>query len=184
MPKPKRILTEEEKNKIAEAKQELNEYREDIKYIEEKLDDTEEVKSNVEKVTTVLSFTKTSSSSESTDKFADAISRLEELKIDCTEKMTKLLLKKFFIDDKIEMLKQPYRNILFYRYTRRKTWEEVATILGYTREYICELHGEALYLYSKLQVLTKSYWILHFKYDIIIIELNINNSTQKRVSTC
>lgn len=150
MSKQKRNLTEEEKAKVQVAKQELNEYRENIKYIEEKLNDTEEVRSRVERVTTILSPTKTNSSSESPDKFADAISKLEELKIDCTEKMEKLLIKKFMIDDKIEEVEQPYRNILFYRYTRGKSWNDVANELGYTREYVCDLHGEALYLYSKI----------------------------------
>lgn len=150
MSKQKRNLTEEEKAKVQVAKQELNEYRENIKYIEEKLNDTEEVRSRVERVTTILSPTKTNSSSESPDKFADAISKLEELKIDCTEKMEKLLIKKFMIDDKIEEVEQPYRNVLFYRYTRGKSWNDVANELGYTREYVCDLHGEALYLYSKI----------------------------------
>ncbi len=150
MAKQKRILTEEEKIKIAEAKKELNEYRENIKYIEEKLDDTEETRSKLEKITPTLSLTKTNSSSESPDKFGDAISRLEELKIDCSKKMEQLLLSKFKIDEKIDSMEQPYKNILFYRYTRGKSWEEVASQLGYSRDYACELHGEALYLYSKL----------------------------------
>lgn len=146
----KRILAEAEKIKIQEAKKELNEYRDNIKYIEDKLEDTEEVKAKVEKITTTYSETKTNSANESTDKFADAISKLEELKIDCTEKMKELLLKKFEIDDKIEKLEQPYKNVLFYRYTKGLEWNEVAKKIGYTRDYVCELHGEALYLYSKL----------------------------------
>ncbi len=150
MAKQKRILTKEEKQNIEKAKKELNEYKEDIKYIEEKLNDTEEVKAKVEKVTTVLSLAKTNSSSESPDKFADAINRLEELKLDCSDRMKELLIKKFQIDDKIELIEQPYKNILFYRYTRGKSWNDVAKELGYTREYVCDLHGEALYLYSKI----------------------------------
>lgn len=150
MSKVKRTLSEAEKEEIAKAKQELNEYRENIKYIEEKLDDTEEVKAKLEKVTSVLSLTKTNNSHESNDKFADAINKLEELKLDCSEKMKELLLKKFTIDDKIERVEQPYRNVLFYRYTRGKSWEDVAKELGYSRDYVCEMHGEALYLYSKI----------------------------------
>ena len=150
MSKQKRILTEEEKQAITKAKQELNEYRENIKYIEEKINDTEEIKSRVEKVTSTLSLTKTNSSSESPDRFADAINRLEELKVDCTEKMKELLIKKFNIDDKIDSLEQPYRNVLFYRYTRGKSWQDVAKELGYTLDYIYDLHGEALYFYSKI----------------------------------
>lgn len=150
MSKQKRILTDEEKQKIQEAKRELNEYRENIKYIEEKLNDTEEVKAKVEKITTTLSMTKTNSSSESNDKFGDAISKLEELKIDCTDKMQELLRNKFKIDDKIEEVEQPYRNILFCRYTRGMSWNEVSDKLKYTVQYVWELHGEALYLYSKI----------------------------------
>lgn len=146
----RRILTDEEKTKIEKCKQELKDYREDIKYIEEKLNDTEEVKGRIEKVTTILSLTKTNGGDISNDKFADGISRLEELKIDCNDKMQKLLLKKFFLDSKIEKVEQPYRNVLFFRYTRGKSWEEVAKGLGYAREYVCDLHGEALYLYSKI----------------------------------
>lgn len=150
MSKVKRTLSEAEKEEIAKAKQELNEYRENIKYIEEKLDDTEEVKAKIEKVTSALSLTKTNNSHESNDKFADAINKLEELKLDCSEKMRELLLNKFIIDDKIERVEQPYRNVLFYRYTRGKSWQDVAKELGYTLDYIFDLHGEALYLYSKL----------------------------------
>lgn len=146
----RRILTEDELDKIEKSKKELKQYREDIKYIEEKLNDTEELRAKVEKVTTVLSLTKTNSSSDSPDKFADAISKLEELKIDCSDRMKDLLIKKFKIDDKIDMMEQPYKNILFYRYSRGKNWNDVANELGYTRDYACELHGEALYLYSKI----------------------------------
>lgn len=146
----KRILTEEEKAKIQEAKKELNEYRENIKYVEDKLEDTEEVKAKVEKITTTYSEIKTNSSSESNDKFADAISRLDELKIGMTEKMEKVLLDKFRIDEKIEKIEQPFKNVLFYRYTKGFEWNEVARKMGYSRDYVCELHGEALYLYTKI----------------------------------
>lgn len=150
MSKQKRILTEDEKIQIQKSKNELNEYRENIRYIEEKLNDTEEIRSKVEKVTTILSPTKTNTSRESLDKFADAISRLEDLKIDCSKKMEELLVKKFIIDEKIERVEQPYKNVLFYRYTRGKSWRSVADELGYKEDYIYDLHGEALYLYSKI----------------------------------
>ena len=150
MSKRKRILTDEEVEKIKKAKEELNQYKEDIKYIEEKLNDTEEVKSKVERITTTISFNKTNNTNSNNDKFSNAINRLEELKIDCTKKMQQLLIKKFMIDDKIELLEQPYKNILFFRYTRAKSWRDIAEELGYTESYIYDLHGEALYLYSKL----------------------------------
>lgn len=146
----KRILTEEEKQKIQEAKKELNEYRENIKYIEDKLDDTEEVKAKVEKITTTYSDTKTNSSNESNDKFADAIAQLEELKVDITEKMEVVLNDKFRIDEKIDKVEQPYKNVLFYRYTKGMSWNMIADKMGYVREHVCRLHGDALYFYSKI----------------------------------
>lgn len=148
MARQKRNLTEEEKARITEAKQELNDYRENIKYIEGKLQDTEETKAKLEKVTAVWSQIKTNSSSDSPDKFADIINDLDELKIDIAEKMQELLFKKFMIDEKIEYIDQPYRNVLFYRYARGKSWENVANELGYSIDHIYELHGEALYRYS------------------------------------
>ena len=113
------------------------------------MNDTEEVKCQLEKVTATLSLSKTNYSNNNSDKFGDAISKLEELRNSYTEKMQELLTKKFNIDEKIEKIKQPYKNILFYRYARGKNWNDVADELGYTRDYVCELHGEALYLYSK-----------------------------------
>lgn len=148
--KKRRILTDEEKLKIEQSKQELKDYREDIKYIEEKLYDTEEVKGKLEKVTTILLLGKTSGGNIDNDKFAEGIGKLEELSLDCSDRMKELLLKKFKIDEKIEQVPQPYKNVLFFRYTRGKSWEEASKELGYTREYICDIHGEALYLYSKI----------------------------------
>lgn len=142
MSKQKRILTEEEKIKLLEAKKELNEFRENIKYIEEKLNDNEETKSKLEKVI--------SNFSENPEKFEEIISKLEASKLYCRNKMKELLLKKLKIDEKIDSMKQPYKNILFYRYTRRENWKEISNKLGYSRDYICELHSEALYQYSKL----------------------------------
>lgn len=150
MSKQKRNLTEEEKVKIQNAKQELREYRENLKYINEKQDDIEELKAILEKTTTRLSKTKASNNSMSTDKFSDGIDRLNELENTYDTKLQEILLKKLAIDDKIELVEQPYKNILFYRYARVKEWKDVAKELGYTIPYVWELHGEALYLYSKI----------------------------------
>lgn len=150
MSKQKRILTEEEKKKIAEAKQELNEYRDNIKYIDEKKQDLEELRARLEKTTSSLSPSKTFSKGASKDTFAEGVSRLEDIEQDYTKKLESLLLKKFIIDEKIDKLKEPYRSILFYRYTRRKSWNEVAGIIDYSVDHTFKLHGKALYLYSIL----------------------------------
>lgn len=150
MSKQKRILTEEEKKKIAEAKKELNEYRDNIKYIDEKKQDLEELRTRLEKTTSNLSFSKTHNKGANKDTLSEGVSRLEDIEQDYTKKLESLLLKKFIIDEKIDKLKEPYRSILFFRYVRRNSWSEVASIVDYGMDNTFKLHGKALYLYSNL----------------------------------
>ncbi len=68
--------------------------------------------------------------------------------------MKQVLFDKFIIDDKIEKVEQPYKNILFYRYTKGMSWNKVAEKMGYTREYVCVLHGDAfIFLFKNLNIL-------------------------------
>ena len=67
-------------------------------------------------------------------------------------------MKKFDIDDKIESLDTPYRDLLFYRYTRANEWTDVAKKIGYSESHTKGvLHAEALYLYSKIKNNTRKY---------------------------
>lgn len=145
-----RELTEEQKEKVKEAKKELNEYRENIKYVQEKQDDIEDIRNTLVKTTTKLSPTKTSSGSMSTDKFSDGLDRIEEIEKDKNKKLAELLTKKFIIDEKIDKLQYPHRDVLFMRYARRKTWRDIATELDYDVRQIYRIHGKALLKYSEL----------------------------------
>lgn len=146
----KRQLTEDEKIAITKAKEELRDYRYNIRYIEEKLRDIEETKALAFKITPTLSPTKNNGSNINNDKIGDSIARLEQLKDISDYKIKQLLMRKFDIDDKIESLSFPYRDILFYRYTRANDWSEVAKKVGYSERWTLQLHGEALYYYSKI----------------------------------
>lgn len=151
MSKKKRILTEEEKNKIKLAKKELNSYKKDDNYIKDKLDDIEETRTLLEKVTATLEPGKTFTTGASKDKFADGISKINELSKKCRKRLQEHIENKIIIDEKIDMLPYPYREVLFYRYTKSMKWLDVADKVNYERDYVCdELHPEALYLYSKL----------------------------------
>lgn len=143
-------LTEEQKEKIKEAKKELNEYRENIKYVQEKQEDVEEIRNTLVNTTTKLSPTKTSNGSMSTDKFSDGLDRIEEIEKDKNKKLAELLTKKFVIDEKIDKLQYPHRDILFMRYARRKSWRDIATELDYTDRRVHQIHSEALLKYSEL----------------------------------
>ena len=152
MPKrEKRQLTEDEKKAITKAKEELRDYRYNIRYIEEKLRDIEETKALAVKVTPTISLTKINKNNTTNDKIGDSIARLEQLKDISDYKIKQLLIKKFDIDDKIESLNTPYRDLLFYRYTRANEWIDVAKKIGYSESHTKGvLHAEALYLYSKI----------------------------------
>lgn len=133
-----------------EAKKELKEYRENILYIKEQQEDIEELREILEKTTTRLSLTKTDNNSMSTDKFSDGIDRIDRIEKDKNQKLAELLTKKFVVDSKIDKLDYPHRDVLFMRYSRGKSWEEIARILKYDRKYVFEVHGKALQKYAEL----------------------------------
>lgn len=147
----KRQLTEDEKQAVAKAKEELRDYRYNIRYIDEKLQDIEETETLALKTTSTLSLTKTNQPNADNDKIGNSIARLEQLRKISDYKIKQLLMKKFDIDDKIESLSPPYRDLLFYRYTRANEWGDVARKIGYSESHTKGvLHADALYLYSKL----------------------------------
>lgn len=135
---------------VEEAKKELKEYRENILYIKEQQEDIEELREILEKTTTRLSLTKTDNNSMSTDKFSDGIDRIDRIEKDKNQKLAELLTKKFVVDSKIDKLDYPHRDVLFMRYSRGKSWEEIARILKYDRKYVFEVHGKALQKYAEL----------------------------------
>lgn len=140
-----------DREKIEEAKKELREYRENIKYIQEKSEDSEELRAILEKTTTRLSPTKTSNGSMSTDKFSDGLDRLDRIEQDRNNKLAELLTKKWLIDEKIDSLEYPYRDVLFMRYSRGKSWREITSILGYESERrVHQIHAKALPMYAEL----------------------------------
>lgn len=140
-----------DREKIEEAKKELREYRENIKYIQEKSEDSEELRAILEKTTTKLSPTKTSNSSMSTDKFSDGLDRLDKIEQDRNKKLAELLTKKWVIDEKIDSLEYPYRDILFMRYSRGKSWREIRDAMGYESDRrVHQIHAKALPMYAAL----------------------------------
>lgn len=139
-----------DKEKIQAVKKELKEYRENVLYIKEKKDDLEEYIALTESITSQLSNNGTKGSSVS-DKIGNNISRLEAIKKDLNEKLEELLTRKFVIDDKIDKLDFPYRDILFLRYSRSNSWREITQKLKYdSDDYVYKQHGYALKLYALL----------------------------------
>ena len=129
---------------VQEAKQELKEYRDDLAYIRGKQEDLEEIRTDIEKTTTRLSRTKTSNNSMSSDKMANGIIRMQAVEKEYEKKLNEMILKKLIVDEKIDKLEEPYRSLLFYRYSRRMSWVEVARKIDYSLRDTYRKHGKAL----------------------------------------
>lgn len=53
------------------------------------------------------------------------------------------------IKDKINQLKQPYKNILLLRYINGKSYEDISTETSYSTPRIFQLHREAVNVYNE-----------------------------------
>lgn len=136
---------------VEEAKQELKEYRENVKYIQQKNEDIEELKNILVHTTSKLSPAKVNLVGVKEDKFADGLYKIEKLEKEKNEELAELLTKKFIVDAKIDKLQFPYRDVLFMRYSRGKSWQEIRDVLEYDSEkYVFKLHGKAINLYAEL----------------------------------
>lgn len=136
---------------VDEAKEELKEYRDNIGYIREKQEDEEELREVLVRTTTKFSKTKTSSNNIYTDRFSNGLDKINEIEKERNEKLVELLTKKFIIDEKIEKLKYPFRDVLFMRYARGKNLQLISEDLGFeSSRHIFRIHGKALEMYAEL----------------------------------
>lgn len=136
---------------VAEAKKELREYKQNVKYIEERQDDALELRTKLEKTTKRLTG-EPKGKGENLDKdiLAGSIDRMDKIVSDCDRKLQDLLLKKVMVENKIEILEQPYKTILFTVYIRAKKLTTVADEMGYEYKYFGKLHRKALQKYAEL----------------------------------
>ena len=81
---------------------------------------------------------------------ANGIIRMQAVEKEYEKKLNEMILKKLIVDEKIDKLEEPYRSLLFYRYSRRMSWVEVARKIDYSLRDTYRKHGKALYLYSQL----------------------------------
>ena len=153
MLKQDRVLTEEEKTKIAQAKEELREYRDNITYIKQKQNDNEELRSIVESIKsggllTGLPAPKGNNPDSAT--LEHSLDRIDALEIECIEKLKETLMAKFIVENKIEQLEQPYKSILYLKYISGFRLYKIAEELNYSYRHIKNLHGDALLKYANL----------------------------------
>lgn len=139
-------MSKEELNK---SKQELKDYIYNKKWIEERLEDIRERRTLLDKITRTLSDTP-----KGTPKVQDAnIESLVKVMDDTAEieKYIKdLKVRQIEIENKIDKIEQPYRNILYFKYIKGYNLTEVSGEIEEEYDYTRKLHGIALIKYSKI----------------------------------
>ena len=123
---------------LNKCKQELKNYIYDKRWIEERLEDIKERRSLLDKITKV-----TDPNIESLVKIMDDTEEIEKYIQDLRKKQIE-------IENKIDKLDQPYRNILYFRYIKGHNLTEVSGEIEEEYDYTRKLHGIALLKYAQL----------------------------------
>ena len=135
--------------KTDDVKEELGQYLQDKKLLQEKEQDLEELITRATKVTTEMS-DMPKGSPKVEDRMAELTAQIVDLKNQKYDQIIKMYKTKKEIEDKIDLLKQPYKNILYYKYIKGEKLEKISLEIGYNYKWTCELHGEALLQYKQL----------------------------------
>jgi len=134
---------------MEEIKEELNSYLQNQKLLKEKEKDLEELITRATKITTELSDMPKGSPSIQ-DRMAEYAAMIVQMKDEKYDQLIKMYKTKKKIEDKIDILEQPYRNILYYKYIKGLNLTQVANEIKYNYKWTCELHGNALRKYKEL----------------------------------
>lgn len=79
---------------------------------------------------------------------AELAAQIVDLKNEKYDQIMSMYKTKKKIEDKIDMLEQPYRNILYYKYIKGLSLTEVAYKIKYDYDYTRKMHGIALIKYK------------------------------------
>ena len=134
---------------MEETKYELSSYINDKKLLKEKEAELEELITKATKITTELS-DMPKGSGEIQDKMAQYVSQIVDLKKEKYEQIINMYKTKKKIENKIDKLEQPYKNILYFKYIKGENLTKVANKIGYNYKWTCQLHGQALMNYRNL----------------------------------
>lgn len=134
---------------IEEAKQELREYVYNKKWIEEKLIDIKERRTLLDNITSTIS-DMPRGTVKVVDKKAEELSKIMDDTNELQKYIENLRNKQFEIENKINKVEQPYKNILYFRYIRGYNLTEVSNEIEEEYDYTRKLHGIALVKYSKV----------------------------------
>lgn len=132
------------------AKEELMEYIYEQQRVSDTLEYYEKLKDRAEKVTSIMSDMPKGTNKEIQDSMAECIAEMADISNEYAKNLVKAEKARENVERKIEKVKQPFKNILFFRYVCGDSFEKIATKMGYDFKYICNLHGTALREFEKV----------------------------------
>lgn len=133
---------------MEDIKKELSSYLYNKDLLKEKEQDLEELITKATKITTELS-DMPKGSPVIQDKIGEYASQIVDLKNAKYKQLIEMEKKKLEIENKIDQLDQPYRNVLYFKYIKGLSLTEVAYKIGYDYDYIRKVHGIALIKYKE-----------------------------------
>lgn len=134
---------------LNKSKQELKDYIYDKKWIEERLEDIKERRSLLEKITKTLT-DMPKGSTKVTDPNIEILASIMDDTVEVEKYIQDLRKRQIEIENKIDKLEQPYRNILYFRYIKGHNLTEVSGEIEEEYDYTRKLHGIALLKYAQL----------------------------------
>lgn len=88
---------------------------------------------------------------ESDDRLDDLIIRVDELKNRAADELETLINSRLQVEKVIQCIEDSrYKRVLYGRYVELKTWEQIAEEIGYSYQWTCELHRDALVEVGKI----------------------------------
>jgi len=139
------------KVKIQEAKTELSGYIYNKRLIDERLEDIKERRALLEKVTLELS-NLPHGGKKIYDVQADSLAEVIDLTNDLELYIKELKQNAIIIEQKIDKLEQPFKNILYFRYIKGYNLTEISDEIDKEYDYTRKLHNIAICKYAGIVV--------------------------------
>lgn len=126
-----------------DVKKELENYVFDVEYFLEKSKEREKYKEDIE--LSILRIRSLSAhASADTETVEKRLGQVVEREIREEETLIEILNRKQKIENVIKLLDQPYRNIIYLKYIRFYTYDQIADKMHYSSKRVYQLHAIAL----------------------------------------
>lgn len=136
------------KEDLEKTKRELKDYIYNKRWIEERLNDIKERRSLLDKITNTLS-DMPKGSSIVYDKQAEVLAGIIDMTNEFDDYLKRIKEKQIVVENRIDKLEQPYKNILYFRYIKGYNLTEVSNEIEKEYDYTRKMHGIALIKYKE-----------------------------------